>query len=112
MTLTRARFDTYPSGILGVKDSRLVGVSVLFALVHSLVYPTLGNFTYSAVVALLTVVVLLVANDTTDGDAWNAFPKRDYLGRYAELGGLTRAEQEEAIEEVREKTNDSVPDDR
>jgi hypothetical protein len=85
---------------------------VLFALVHSVVYPTVGNHTYSAVVALLTVVVFLVVSGDFDGDAWDAIPRRDYLGRYAELGGLTRAEQEEAIEEVREKTNDSVPDDR
>ena len=92
-----------------VKDSRLVGATVLLALVHSLVYPTLGNFIHSAVVALLTVVVFLVISGDSDGDAWDAVQRSDYLGRYAELGGLTRAEQEEAIEDVREKAEDIDP---
>ena len=88
-----------------MKDSRLVAATVLFALVHSVVYPTLGNFTYSSAVALLTVVVFLAVSGNFDGDVWDAVPRRDYLGRYVELGGPAREEQEEAVEDVREKAD-------
>lgn len=86
-----------------------MAASVLFALLYSIVYPTVGNHAYSAVVALLTVVVFLVASGNSDGDAWDAIPRRDYLGRYAELGGLAREEQEVAVEDVRDKAEEIDP---
>ena len=38
-----------------------------------------------------------------DGGAWDAIPEWQYDGRFAEAGGLTRSEQEAAIEELREE---------
>ncbi|TQQ82946.1 hypothetical protein EGH24_05785 [Halonotius terrestris] len=37
-----------------------------------------------------------------DGSVWNAIPSRQYDGRHAESGGLSRGEQEAAIEEIQE----------
>ena len=37
-----------------------------------------------------------------DGGAWDAIPEWQYDGRFAEAGGLTRSEQEAAIDELRE----------
>ena len=37
-----------------------------------------------------------------DGDTWAAIPDWQYDGRFAEAGGLTRSEQEEAIEDLQE----------
>lgn len=35
-----------------------------------------------------------------EGSVWNAIPGRQYAGRYAEAGGVSRQEQEEAIADV------------
>jgi hypothetical protein len=35
-----------------------------------------------------------------DGSVWDAIPGRQYTGRYAEAGGVSRQEQEAAIEDV------------
>ncbi|NHN40227.1 hypothetical protein G9C85_01070 [Halorubellus sp. JP-L1] len=38
-----------------------------------------------------------------DGSVWNAIPGRQYGGRHAEAGGLSRSEQEDAIQDVQEQ---------
>lgn len=39
----------------------------------------------------------------TADDVWNAIPSWDYGGRHAESGGLSRDEQERAIEDVHDQ---------
>jgi len=41
-----------------------------------------------------------------DGSVWNAIPGRQYGGQHAEAGGLSRAEQEAAIEDVQEQAEE------
>ena len=39
--------------------------------------------------------------DSTDSESvWNAIPNWQYDGRHAESGGLTRGEQEQALQEI------------
>ena len=41
------------------------------------------------------------SDDEGEGDGfWSAIPNRQYNGRFAEAGGLTRSEQSDAIEKV------------
>ena len=58
-----------------------------------------------AAVALFLALVLIAASgkNEEDGDAWDAVPEHDYTGSHAELGGLTRDEQEKAVREVQEE---------
>jgi hypothetical protein len=48
--------------------------------------------------------------DRTDDGAgfWDRIPGRQYTGRYAESGGVSRQEQEEAIADVAEQADDLV----
>jgi hypothetical protein len=63
--------------------------------------------TAGAVVAFLLGVYIGGSDDDGDDtDSWNPIPSRQYGGRYAELGGLTRDEQEKAMREVQEKADD------
>lgn len=39
-------------------------------------------------------------SDSEGGGFWSAIPNRQYNGRFAEAGGLTRSEQSDAIEKV------------
>jgi hypothetical protein len=59
----------------------------------------------SFVVGWLGAVALYRRLTADGGDlVWNLIPSRQYGGRHAESGGIARAEQEEALEEVREQT--------
>ena len=55
-----------------------------------------------AVAGWVVVTVLWVRRfgGDDDGDTWGAIPQWQYGGRFAEAGGLTRQEQEEALERV------------
>ncbi|AEM57319.1 hypothetical protein HISP_08765 [Haloarcula hispanica N601] len=53
--------------------------------------------------ALTTVWVWKRGGNTDDGSAWDAIPEWQYNGRFAEAGGLTRSEQEAAIEDLQER---------
>jgi len=59
------------------------------------------------VLVVLTVSVVVFARlrgDDSDGSesSWNAIPNWQYDGRHAESGGLTRGEQEQALQEIHE----------
>lgn len=57
------------------------------------------------VLAALVVVLLYRrrgARDDGDASSWESIPRWQYDGRFAEAGGLTRDEQERAIERVQE----------
>jgi len=45
-----------------------------------------------------------------EGSVWNAIPSRQYDGRHAESGGLSRGEQEAAIEEIQQDAADRDPE--
>ncbi len=53
--------------------------------------------------ALTLVWVWRRGGDDGGGSAWDGIPEWQYNGRFAEAGGLTRSEQERAIEELREE---------
>ncbi|QLG49914.1 hypothetical protein [Natrinema halophilum] len=48
--------------------------------------------------------------DDTNSSVWNAIPSEQYDGRHAESGGLTRDEQERALEDIRQQA-DGLSDD-
>lgn len=60
-----------------------------------------------AVLVLLTVAVLVFVrlggdrvSSTESESIWNAIPNWQYDGRHAESGGLTRGEQEQALQKI------------
>ena len=60
-----------------------------------------------AALVVLTIAVLVFVRLGSDGavdggteSSWNAIPSWQYDGRHAESGGLTRGEQEQALEEI------------
>jgi len=64
-----------------------------------------GQLLFALVV--LTVSVVVFARLSGDGgggteSSWNAIPDWQYDGRHVESGGLTRGEQEQALEEINE----------
>ena len=86
---------------------------VVAVLVGSFVVPVLGAVLSAvgltvpqafagATVAWLVLTALWVGRmgGTDDGDAWGGIPQWQYGGRFAEAGGLTRQEQEEALERL------------
>lgn len=78
----------------------LVGGSLWWLLAISY-----GQLLFALVV--LTVSVLVFARLTGDEDdgiesSWNAIPDWQYDGRHAESGGLSRGEQEQALQEIRD----------
>jgi len=87
---------------------------VLALLVGSLVVPvltavlsavglTVPQAFAGAAAAWLALAVLWVRRSggaENDGGAWDGIPRRQYEGRFAEAGGLTRSEQEDALEQV------------
>lgn len=61
------------------------------------------------------LVVSRLRSADTDGDSnsvWDAIPSRQYDGRHAESGGLSRGEQEQALQEIQqdaEQRNENIP---
>lgn len=73
----------------------------------------------AVVVAVVVAVTagLKLAEDAPEqeGGVWEHIPSRQYDGRHVESGGLSRGEQEEAIDEIEEQAAsnlDAVEDDR
>ncbi len=58
-----------------------------------------------AVLAIIGGWAWLQASEESDSDGqvWDAIPGWQYDGRHVESGGITRGEQEDAIESVQEK---------
>lgn len=54
------------------------------------------------IVITLTVVWVRRAGEDDEGSVWNAIPRSQYAGRFAEAGGLTRGEQEDALGKSRD----------
>jgi hypothetical protein len=78
---------------------------VVAAILSVLGLPVLQAFGVTIVggLAVALVWVRWLGGDGDDGSAWAAIPEWQYNGRFAEAGGLTRSEQEQAIEELREE---------
>lgn len=85
-----------------------------------LIAPMLAAVLPTGAPALLAVTIVLVgfvamalllarrgARDADEGEgrAWEFVPRWQYDGRFAEAGGLTREEQERAIERVHEEAS-------
>lgn len=88
-----------------------VVLSVLFLLapVYALAPDGDGTALLAAGVVIFLLLGVYIGRDDDEGedtDSWSPIPSRQYGGRYAELGGLTRDEQEEAVREVQEKADD------
>ena len=61
------------------------------------------------VFGLIAGVLGLTSGHADDADdVWDAIPKWQYDGRHVESGGFTRAEQEEAIEEIDERASEQL----
>lgn len=54
---------------------------------------------FAALWAVLTVECVRVF-ERADGDRWGPIPREQYLGRFAEAGGLARYSWEKAIDEL------------
>ena len=78
---------------------------VVIALLSLLGLTVVQSFAATIVggLALTLVWVWRRGGDDGDGSAWDGIPEWQYNGRFAEAGGLTRSEQEAAIEERREE---------
>ena len=78
---------------------------VVAAGLNALGLTVLQSFAAAIVGGLaLTLVWVRRLGGTGDGEsAWDAIPEWQYDGRFAEAGGLTRSEQESAIEDLRER---------
>lgn len=63
--------------------------------------PVIASSTF--VIITLTVVWVRRTGEYDDGGSvWNAIPSSQYAGRFAEAGGLTRGEQEDALGNARD----------
>ena len=74
-----------------------------------------GQLLFALVV--FTGAVFVFARLRADGDSrtetessWNAIPDWQYDGRHAESGGLTRGEQEQALQEIHDDAEDRHTD--
>jgi hypothetical protein len=78
------------------------GVSLAFEVLEV----RTGGETTLVVAAALSLlggaVVFALASRDGDDSVWNAIPSRQYAGRHAESGGIARAEQENALEELQD----------
>lgn len=53
-------------------------------------------------VAGAAALVAWASDRDTDDPVWDAIPERQYEGRHAESGGITRSEQEQALDELQD----------
>ena len=88
----------------------LVGGSLWWLLAVSY-----GQLLFALVVLAVTVLVFvrLDGDEHTGGEtesSWNAIPNWQYNGRHAESGGLTRGDQEQALEEIHEDATERHTD--
>jgi protein-S-isoprenylcysteine O-methyltransferase Ste14 len=60
----------------------------------------------TAVAALVALLLLRLVGSGDGGDVWEPIPGTQYAGRVVQGGGPTRAEQEEAVEEVQERADE------
>lgn len=82
--------------------NRTAGAVVLSVLIFPFLFSVTGEGVLSIAVALSVSVTALLMTEGRGNDVWEAVPKEEYIGRYAELGGITRKEQDEAVKEVRD----------
>jgi len=55
------------------------------------------------------LATFLPSRSEADESVWGAIPARQYEGRHAESGGITREEQEDALEDVQEQASEMEP---
>jgi hypothetical protein len=92
-----------------VKLAHIAVSAVLFALLFPTLSAATGNTTVALALSASVSIAILFVRKQSGGDAWEAIPRRDYLGRHAELGGLARDEQEGAVEEIHENADETEP---
>lgn len=76
-----------------------VGVAVVQVGVSSVLVVPVAAVCWLA----LTVTWVQRVDGSSDSSPWVPIPQSQYLGRFAESGGLTKKEQEDALEERREE---------
>jgi hypothetical protein len=82
--------------------NRTAGAVVLSVLIFPFLFNVTGKGVLSIAVAPAVSVTILLLTEDRGNYVWEAVPKKDYMGRYAELGGITRKEEDEAVKEVRD----------
>ena len=89
-----------------VGDGNTGTSAALFILIFPVATVATGSAGVGLAVSVALSVAALFATADRSGDAWDGVPSWQYAGRYVELGGLTRSEQEEAIDEVHQGPKD------
>ena len=94
-----------------MKVGRVLAVLLVVLFVSAPVYVLASDrqtfFIVGTLVALLLLIVYVGNDDEKeDTDSWRPIPSWQYGGRFVELGGLTRDEQEEAVQEVQRKAEE------
>ncbi|MFB9824323.1 hypothetical protein [Halobaculum roseum] len=88
------------ASVLWNLDERL-GIAIAAATLALVVLVLLGRL--RAVASGRTDADRGGSGDDGEGDGWSLVPDWQYEGRFAEAGGITRSEQEQAIREIDEQ---------
>jgi len=111
-------------GRIDLRPSRWWWLLVVVLLVPAVPALVLGGWGKAGILAGAAALVLLVAvirgsgtqdDDDDDGAVWDAIPSWQNTGRHVESGGIARAEQERALQEIEERaseTGDEFPERR
>jgi hypothetical protein len=94
-----------------MKARRVLAVLLVMLFVSAPVYALASDRQTILIVGTLVALLLLIVyvgndDEKEDTDSWKPIPSWQYGGRFAELGGLTRDEQEEAVQEVQRKAEE------
>ena len=106
MALDTVRQSTWTRPLVGLTLFLLVGSSLWWFAVISrrgLALVVIGTISGRYILSLLSSDESRDSADDGSDSVWNAIPDRQYDGRHAESGGLTRGEQEQAITEIHEE---------
>jgi len=94
--------STWTYGMVLLVLYLLVGGSLVWLTAIS--YGSLLFVLVAVLIGGLIVSKLRGAGSNNESDSvWNAIPNRQYSGRHAESGGLSRSEQEQAIQEIHDE---------
>ncbi|MXV62945.1 hypothetical protein GS429_12875 [Natronorubrum sp. JWXQ-INN-674] len=50
------------------------------------------------------------SSESDESNVWNAIPSRQYSGRHVESGGLSRGEQEQALQDIQRQADELADD--
>ncbi|MFB6283281.1 MAG: hypothetical protein ABEK59_05005 [Halobacteria archaeon] len=90
----------------------LVILVILLTVPTSLYFDDLGPVLVAGVAAVIIYAAVTVSSgeDTDpDGSSWDAVPESDLMGKQAELGGLSKKEQNDSISDIQRQA-DSMED--